>query len=109
MERKRPSSRAAWAQSMDACDQVRSEGISLSDLRVIAPQSDHELHGKADHRRQSVILDLLKADHQRQRQLVEALKIVKSLKAQMIELQRQQGPAKDPAEPELPEEASSSS
>ncbi|GKF90046.1 hypothetical protein Tco_0264009, partial [Tanacetum coccineum] len=24
----------------------------------------------------------------------------------MIELQRQQGPAKDPAEPELPEEAS---
>ncbi|GJX95851.1 hypothetical protein Tco_0351649 [Tanacetum coccineum] len=31
------------------------------------------------------------------------------LKTQMIELQRQQGPAKDPAEPELPEEASSSS
>ncbi|GJU77736.1 hypothetical protein Tco_1274806 [Tanacetum coccineum] len=55
-------SRAAWARSMDACDQ-----------------------------------------------LVEALKIVKSLKTQMIELQRQQGPAKDPAEPELPEEASSSS
>ncbi|GKB55554.1 hypothetical protein Tco_0906307, partial [Tanacetum coccineum] len=36
------------------------------------------------------------------------LKIVKSLKAQMIEMQRQQGPAKDPAEPELPEEADSS-
>ncbi|GJS22688.1 hypothetical protein Tco_0451320 [Tanacetum coccineum] len=35
--------------------------------------------------------------------------IVKSLKTQMIELQRQQGPAKDPVEPELPEEASSSS
>ncbi|GJR93579.1 putative ribonuclease H-like domain-containing protein [Tanacetum coccineum] len=44
-------------------------------------------------------------DYQRQRQLVETLKIVKSLKAQMIEMQRQQGPAKDPAEPELPEEA----
>ncbi|GJQ94344.1 hypothetical protein Tco_0005483 [Tanacetum coccineum] len=29
-------------------------------------------------------------------QLVEALKIVKSLKTQMIELQKQQGPAKDP-------------
>ncbi|GKG66503.1 hypothetical protein Tco_0701772, partial [Tanacetum coccineum] len=29
---------------------------------------------------------------------------VKSLKAQMVELQRQQGPAKAPAEPELPEE-----
>ncbi|GJV80000.1 hypothetical protein Tco_1515870 [Tanacetum coccineum] len=41
------------------------------------------------------------------RQLVETLKIVKSLKAQMIEIQRQQGPAKDPAEPELPEEAGS--
>ncbi|GKG50362.1 hypothetical protein Tco_0521462, partial [Tanacetum coccineum] len=36
-------------------------------------------------------------------------KIVKSLQTQMIELQTQQGPAKDPAEPELPEEASSSS
>ncbi|GJS18429.1 hypothetical protein Tco_0412901 [Tanacetum coccineum] len=85
MEEEARVSRAAWAQSMDACDQA------------------------ADRRRQTVISDLLKADHRRQRQLVEALKIVKSLKTQMIELQRQQGPAKDPAEPELPEEASSSS
>ncbi|GKE83529.1 hypothetical protein Tco_1557271 [Tanacetum coccineum] len=75
----------ARAQLMDACDQA------------------------ADHRRQTVISDLLKADYQRQRQLVETLKIVKSLKTQMIELQRQHGPAKDPAEPELPEEANSSS
>ncbi|GKD20560.1 hypothetical protein Tco_1222263 [Tanacetum coccineum] len=51
----------------------------------------------------------LRLDYRRQRQLVETLKIVKSLKAQMTELQRQQGPAKDPAEPELPEEAGSSS
>ncbi|GKC51504.1 hypothetical protein Tco_1074249 [Tanacetum coccineum] len=58
---------------------------------------------------QSGIAELQAADHQRQRQLVEALKIVKSLKTQMIELQRQQGPTKDPTEPELPEEASSSS
>ncbi|GJT06874.1 hypothetical protein Tco_0841336 [Tanacetum coccineum] len=85
MEEEARVSRAAWAQSMDACDQA------------------------ADRRRQTLITDLLKADHRRQRQLVEALKIVKSLKTQMIELQRQQGPAKDPAEPELPEEASSSS
>ncbi|GJZ80782.1 hypothetical protein Tco_0645776 [Tanacetum coccineum] len=85
MEEEARVSRAAWAQSMDACDQA------------------------TDRRRQMVISDLLKADHRRQRQLVEALKIVKSLKTQMIELQRQQGPAKDPAEPELPEEASSSS
>ncbi|GJW59962.1 hypothetical protein Tco_0109297 [Tanacetum coccineum] len=98
-------SRAAWAQSMDACDQVRSEGISLRTM-VMAQQSEITELQAADRRRQSVILDLLKADHRRQRQLVEALKIVKSLKTQMIELQRQQGPAKDPAEPELPEEAS---
>ncbi|GKA86824.1 hypothetical protein Tco_0808535, partial [Tanacetum coccineum] len=101
-------SRAAWAQSMDACDQVRSEGISLR-TTVMAQQSEIAELQAADHRRQTVISDLLKADHRRQRQLVEALKIVKSLKTQMIELQRQQGPAKDPAEPELPEEASSSS
>ncbi|GJZ96652.1 hypothetical protein Tco_0668986 [Tanacetum coccineum] len=63
-------SRAAWARSMDACDQA------------------------ADRRRQMVITDLLKADYRRQRQLVETLKIVKSLKTHMIELQRQQGPAK---------------
>ncbi|GJZ41181.1 hypothetical protein Tco_0588067 [Tanacetum coccineum] len=101
-------SRAAWARSMDACDQVHSEGISLR-TTVMAQQSEITELQAADRRRQAVITDLLKADYRRQRQLVETLKIVKSLKAQMIELQRQQGPAKDPAEPELPEEASSSS
>ncbi|GJU91067.1 hypothetical protein Tco_1303490 [Tanacetum coccineum] len=101
-------SRAAWAQSMDACNQTHSEGISLR-TTVMAQQSEITELQAADRRRQTVITDLLKADHRRQRQLVEALKIVKSLKTQMIELQRQQGPAKDPAEPELPEEASSSS
>ncbi|GJR60920.1 hypothetical protein Tco_1503082 [Tanacetum coccineum] len=100
-------SRAAWARSMDACDQVHSEGISLR-TTVMAQQSEITELQAADRRRQAVITDLLKADYRRQRQLVETLKIVKSLKAQMTELQRQQGPAKDPAEPELPEEASSS-
>ncbi|GJU24088.1 hypothetical protein Tco_1162709 [Tanacetum coccineum] len=108
MEEEARASRAAWAQSMDACDQVRSEGISLR-TTVMAQQSEIAELQAADRRRQTVISDLLKADHRRQRQLVEALKIVKSLLTQMIELQRQQGPAKDPAEPELPEEASSSS
>ncbi|GJW05476.1 hypothetical protein Tco_1564332 [Tanacetum coccineum] len=101
-------SRAAWAQSMDACDQVHSEGILLR-TTVMAQQSEIVELQAADRRRQSVISELLKADHRRQRHLVETLKIVKSLKTQMIELQRQQGPTKDPAEPELPEEASSSS
>ncbi|GKD66699.1 hypothetical protein Tco_1308807, partial [Tanacetum coccineum] len=73
--------------SMDACDQVHSEGISLR-TRVMAQQSEITELQAADRRRQSVISDLLKADHRRQRQLVEALKIVKSLKTQMIELQR---------------------
>ncbi|GJT79706.1 hypothetical protein Tco_1054048 [Tanacetum coccineum] len=108
MEEEARLSRAAWAQSMDACDQTHSEGILLR-TTVMAQQSEIAELQAADRRRQSVISELLKADHRRQRHLVETLKIVKSLKTQMIELQRQQGPAKDPAEPELPEEASSSS
>ncbi|GJT67418.1 putative reverse transcriptase domain-containing protein, partial [Tanacetum coccineum] len=106
MEEEARLSRAAWAQSMDACDQTHSEGILLR-TTVMAQQSEIAELQAADRRRQSVISDLLKADYRRQRQLVETLKIVKSLKTQMIELQTQQGPAKDPAEPELPEEATS--
>ncbi|GJS39262.1 hypothetical protein Tco_0564305 [Tanacetum coccineum] len=108
MEEEARLSRAAWAQSMDACDQTHSEGILLR-TTVMAQQSEIVELRAADQRRQTVISELLKADYRRQRQLVETLKIVKSLKAQMTELQRQQGPAKDPAEPELPEEAGSSS
>ncbi|GJW40299.1 hypothetical protein Tco_0066144 [Tanacetum coccineum] len=100
-------SRAAWAQSMDACNQTHSEGILLR-TTVMAQQSEITELQAADRRRQMMITDLLKADYRRQRQLVETLKIVKSLKAQMIRSSRQQGPAKDPAEPELPEEAGSS-
>ncbi|GJW86736.1 hypothetical protein Tco_0162076 [Tanacetum coccineum] len=108
MEEEARLSRAAWAQSMDVCDQTHSEGILLR-TTVMTQQSEIVELRAADQRRQTVISELLKADYRRQRQLVETLKIVKSLKAQMTELQRQQGPAKDPAEPELPEEASSSS
>ncbi|GJX08936.1 hypothetical protein Tco_0198795 [Tanacetum coccineum] len=109
MEEEARVSRVAWAQSMDACDQVRSEGISLQ-TTVMAQQSEIAELQAADRRRQTVISDLLKADHRRQRQLVEALKIVKSLKTQMIELQKQQGPAKDPGRARANQrEASSSS
>ncbi|GJU01532.1 reverse transcriptase domain-containing protein [Tanacetum coccineum] len=38
-------------------------------------------------------------------QLTKVLKLVKRLQTQMAELQRQQGPAKGPAQPELPKEA----
>ncbi|GJY42843.1 retrovirus-related pol polyprotein from transposon TNT 1-94 [Tanacetum coccineum] len=106
MEEEARLSRAAWAQSMDACDQTHSEGILLR-TTVMTQQSEIVELRAADQRRQTVISELLKTDYRRQRQLVETLKIVKSLKAQMIEIQRQQGPAKDPAEPELPEEAGS--
>ncbi|GKA53231.1 hypothetical protein Tco_0746546, partial [Tanacetum coccineum] len=85
MEEEARVSRAAWAKSLRTT--------------VMAQQSEITELQASDRRRQMVITDLLKADHRRQRQLVEALKIVKSLKTQMIELQRQQGPAKDPAEP----------
>ncbi|GKG04437.1 hypothetical protein Tco_0314824, partial [Tanacetum coccineum] len=101
-------SRAAWARSMDTCDQTHSEGILLRTM-VMAQQSEIAELQAADRRTQTVISELLKADHRRQRHLVKTLKIVKSLKTQMIELQTQQGHAKDPAEPELPEEAGSSS
>ncbi|GKG06277.1 hypothetical protein Tco_0326363, partial [Tanacetum coccineum] len=48
-------------------------------------------------------------DHRRQEQLAKALKLVKRLQTQMAELQRQQGPINGPAQPELLEEAGSSS
>ncbi|GJV49410.1 hypothetical protein Tco_1439622 [Tanacetum coccineum] len=72
-------SRAAWARSMDTCDQVHSEGMSLW-TTVMAQQSEIVELRAADQRRQTVISELLKADYRRQRQLAETLKIVKSLK-----------------------------
>ncbi|GJZ42921.1 hypothetical protein Tco_0590176 [Tanacetum coccineum] len=48
---------------------------------------------------------MLAADHRRQKQLTEALKLIKRLQTKMAEFERQQGPAKGPAQLELPEEA----
>ncbi|GJW33383.1 putative reverse transcriptase domain-containing protein [Tanacetum coccineum] len=62
---------------MDACDQVHSEGMSLW-TTVMAQQSE--------------ITELQAADRE-------------ELRLRLIELQRQQGPAKDPAEPEYQENA----
>ncbi|GKA06739.1 hypothetical protein Tco_0685963 [Tanacetum coccineum] len=84
----------AWAQSMDACDQVRSEGISLR-TTVMAQQFEITELQAVDRRRQSVSSDLLKADYRRQRQLVEALKICeRAPRSERSELQRQQGPVR---------------
>ncbi|GJT13796.1 reverse transcriptase domain-containing protein [Tanacetum coccineum] len=52
---------------------------------------------------------MLAADHRSQKQLTEALKLINRLQTQMAEFERQQGPAKGPAQLELSEEAGSSS
>ncbi|GJS17115.1 hypothetical protein Tco_0411587 [Tanacetum coccineum] len=85
------------------------ETRARQDTDEIYTRGQDVLRGMADRRRQTVISELLAADYKRQRQLAEALKLVKSLQTQMPELQRQQGPAKGPAQLELPEEAGSSS
>ncbi|GKC04544.1 hypothetical protein Tco_0996154 [Tanacetum coccineum] len=52
----------------------------------------------ADRRRQTVITEMLAADRRRQKQFTEALKLIKRLQTQMTEFERQQGPAKGPAQ-----------
>ncbi|GKF39871.1 hypothetical protein Tco_0119932, partial [Tanacetum coccineum] len=59
-----------------------------------------------DRRRQAVITKMFAADRRRQKQFTEALKLMKRLQTQMTEFERQQGPAKGPAQPDAPEEAS---
>ncbi|GKF28203.1 hypothetical protein Tco_0094545, partial [Tanacetum coccineum] len=73
--------REAWGRSMDVSDLTRAEVMSLR-TTVLAQQSQIRELQSVDRRRQTT---------------------------QMAELQRPQGPAKGPAQPELPEEAGSSS
>ncbi|GKA87842.1 hypothetical protein Tco_0809606 [Tanacetum coccineum] len=108
METEARMSREAWGRSMDASDLARAEVMSLR-TTVLAQQSKIREFQLADRRRQTVITEMLAADHRRQEQLAKALKLVKRLQTQMAELQRQQGPANGQAQPELPEEAGSSS
>ncbi|GJT70147.1 putative reverse transcriptase domain-containing protein [Tanacetum coccineum] len=104
METEARMSREAWGRSMDASDLARAEVMSLR-TTVLAQQSQIRELQSADRRRQTVITEMLAADHRRQKQLTEALKLIKRLQTQMTEFERQQGPAKGPAQPELPEEA----
>ncbi|GJW98089.1 putative ribonuclease H-like domain-containing protein [Tanacetum coccineum] len=67
-------SRVAWAQSMDASDKTRSEGMSLR-TTVIAQQSEITELRAADRGRQEAIMEMLAAEHRRQTQLIEALKL----------------------------------
>ncbi|GKE18277.1 hypothetical protein Tco_1425854, partial [Tanacetum coccineum] len=108
MENEARMSQEAWGRSIDASDLARAEFMSLR-TTVLAQQSEIRELQSADRRRQTVITELLAADYKRQRQLTKALKMLKGLQTQMEKLQRQQGPANGPAQPELPEEPGSSS
>ncbi|GKD35453.1 hypothetical protein Tco_1250962 [Tanacetum coccineum] len=101
-------SREAWGLSMDASDLARVEVMSLR-TTMLAQQSEIRELQSVDRRRQTMISEMLAADQRRQKQLTEVLKLIKRLPTQMAEFERQQGPAKGPAQLELPEEASSSS
>ncbi|GKF06178.1 hypothetical protein Tco_0036846, partial [Tanacetum coccineum] len=93
---------------VNASDLARAEVMSLR-TTVLAQQSQIIELRLADCKRQTMISEILVADHRRQKQLTEALKLIKRLQTQMVEFKRQQGPAKGPAQPELPEEAGSNS
>ncbi|GJX26022.1 hypothetical protein Tco_0232318 [Tanacetum coccineum] len=108
MEAEARMSREAWGRSMDASDLARAEVMSLR-TQVVAQQAVITELQAADRRRQAVITEMLAADRRRQKQFIEALKLLKRLQTQMTEFERQQGPAKGPAQPDAPEEAGSSS
>ncbi|GJR75435.1 hypothetical protein Tco_0087800 [Tanacetum coccineum] len=87
-------SREAWSQSMEASDTVRAEVMSLR-ITVLAQQSE--------------IAALRAADRTRQAQLAETLRLMSTLQAQVTTLQSQRGPASGPTQPDVPEDAASSS
>ncbi|GJX15157.1 hypothetical protein Tco_0206915 [Tanacetum coccineum] len=100
--------REAWGRSMDASDLARSEVMALHTQAVAQQAVITELQA-ADRRSQVAITEMLAVDHKRHAQFIEALKLLKRLQSQMTEFERQQGPAKGPAQPDAPGEAGSSS
>ncbi|GJV44917.1 hypothetical protein Tco_1429453 [Tanacetum coccineum] len=107
METEARLSREAWRRSMDASDLTRGEVMSLRTTVLGQMLEIRELHA-ADRRRQAVTSEMLKADHRRSAEMRE-LRTSDTLQGQVTTLQGQQGPARGPAQPELPEEAGSSS
>ncbi|GJV31513.1 hypothetical protein Tco_1391913 [Tanacetum coccineum] len=93
MESEARLSRVAWVQLMDASDTARSEVRALQ-TTVLAHQNE--------------IGELRVADRRRQIQLTKALTLLRTLQTQMAVLQSQQTSARDPAHPDVPEEAGSS-
>ncbi|GJR20313.1 hypothetical protein Tco_0968840 [Tanacetum coccineum] len=125
----------AWRRSMDASDLARGEVMSLR-TTVLGQMSEiRELHA-ADRRRQAVTSEMLKADHRRsaemrelrttdrtrQQHLIQTLTVMQLLQGRCTHLRTGDsttgtgyrttgtaGTAGGPAQPELPEEAGSSS
>ncbi|GJW37985.1 hypothetical protein Tco_0060905 [Tanacetum coccineum] len=93
---------------MDVSDLARAEVMSLR-TQVVAQQAVIKELQATDRRRQATITKMLAADRMRQEQFIEALKLLKRRQTHMTEFERQQGPAKGPAQPDAPEEAGSSS
>ncbi|GKB48129.1 hypothetical protein Tco_0898882, partial [Tanacetum coccineum] len=126
METEARMSREAWGRSMDASDLARAEVMSLR-TTVLAQMSEIRELQDADRRRQAVISEMLKADQRRSAEMREEVTPllgqvttlqghvttlqgqVTALQGQVTVLQGQQGPVGGPAQPELPEEAGSSS
>ncbi|GJU39921.1 hypothetical protein Tco_1192878 [Tanacetum coccineum] len=95
--------------SMDASDLVRGEVMSLRTTILGQMPKIRELHA-ADRRRQAVISEMLKADQRRSAEMRELRTADHTRQQQLIQtLIGQQGPAGGFAQPELPEEASSTS
>ncbi|GJS26565.1 hypothetical protein Tco_0487185 [Tanacetum coccineum] len=104
MEAEARMSREAWGRSMDASDLACAEVMSLR-TQVVAQQAVITELQAASRRRQAVITEMLAADRRRQKQFIKAPKLLKRLQTHMTEFERQQGPAKGPAQPDAPEEA----
>ncbi|GJR23377.1 hypothetical protein Tco_0971904 [Tanacetum coccineum] len=98
----------AWGRSMDKSDLARAE-VMLLHTQVVAQQAVLTKLQATDRRRQAAITEMLATDRRRQEQFMKALRLLKRLQTQLTEFERQQGPAKGPAQPDAPEEAGSSS
>ncbi|GJZ90786.1 hypothetical protein Tco_0662713, partial [Tanacetum coccineum] len=94
MERYAKLSRVAWGRSMDTSNTARSKVGALR-TTILAQQTE--------------IAALRAADRARQAQLMETLRLMSTLQTQVTTLQGQQEPVRGPAQPEIPEEAGSSS
>nr|GFB73673.1 hypothetical protein [Tanacetum cinerariifolium] len=118
METEARMSREAWVRATIASDLVHGEVISLR-TTVLGQISEIRELQAADRRRQTVISELLRLEHRRsmetsesrtalQGQITALQGQVTALQVQVTTLQGQQGLARDPTQPELPEEAGGS-